>query len=206
MISKSQLKQFRENGYVVVENTISQCELQTVRDQTEQWVHESRFHKSSYGKLIDGQPRFDLEPGHKSTQPKLRRITNSIEISKEIREIVFSSSLTDLLVPTLGENIKFDHCKINAKYPGMQADVKYHQDHIFEPQTNDSVVVALLMLDDTTLENSCLKIVPSFHKMRYQHAVDGAFTGRVSDEFVNELDSKAEKVEAKAGSICLMDI
>jgi len=110
-----------------------------------------------------------------------------------------------LLTPILGQNIKFDHCKINAKNPGMKAEVKYHQDHIFEPQSNDSVVVALLMLNDTDEENGCLKVVPGSHKQRYSHARDGKFTGTIDESYTRYFDLAAERIEAKAGSLCIMD-
>jgi ectoine hydroxylase-related dioxygenase (phytanoyl-CoA dioxygenase family) len=205
MINTKQLSEFNEKGYVIIENAVSESDIKAIKNQIDKWTHESRNHDQNYGRLIDGQPRFDLEPGHSRIRPKLRRITNPVEVSEHIKKVVFHGAITELLVPILGESIKFDHCKINAKYPGMKADVKYHQDHIFEPQTNDSVVVALLALDDTTVENGCLKVVPGSHKTRYSHSENGSFSGRVDDSLASRFDAEAELIEAKAGSVCLMD-
>ena len=108
----------------------------------------------------------------------------------DIKKTLTSGDIPRMLIPLLGDSIKFDHCKANAKYPGMATDVKYHQDHIFEPQTNDSVVVVLLMLDDSTVENGCLKIVPGSHKNRYSHSENGVFTGRVDKQFVEGIRFK----------------
>jgi phytanoyl-CoA hydroxylase len=205
MINTSQLSQFKEKGYIIIENAVDQSDVRDINSQIEQWTHESRFHQSNYGRLIDGQPRFDLEPGHTKTNPKLRRITNPVEVSEHIKNVIMYGPITEHLVPMLGENIKFDHCKINAKYPGMKADVKFHQDHMFEPQSNDSVVTALLMLDDTTIDNGCLKIVPGSHKTKYSHSENGSFIGRIDDSMIDRFEAEAELIEAKAGSLCIMD-
>ncbi len=205
MLNSQQVDHFKTNGYVIVENAVRTDNVNSINAQIDKWVHESRIHSSNYGRLIDGQPRFDLEPGHTKTNPKLRRITNPIEVSEELKRTVLTGTVPQLLTPILGPNIKFDHCKINAKYPGMTSECKYHQDHAFEPQTNDSVLVALLMLDDTTVENGCLKIVPGSHKTKFSHFENGIFNGRVSDSLVSYFDSAADNIEAKAGSLCLMD-
>ena len=205
MLSEQQQSEFERDGYVVIEDAVNMEDVENINRQVDLWVQESKSKTHNYGRLIDGQPRFDLEAGHSTEAPKLRRITNPIEISKQIREVVLYGEIVKYLVPILGHDIKFDHCKINAKYPGMNADVKYHQDHIFEPQTNDSVVVALLMLDDTTIENGCLKIVPKSHKHKYSHFENNTFTGRVDDNLARDFDKSAINIEAKAGSLCLMD-
>ncbi len=205
MLTKEQTRHFREYGYVVIENIIDRKTVSELNARIDQWVDDSRDYAANYGRLIDGQPRFDLEPGHKPTQPKLRRITNPVEISETFRRTIIEGPIVPALAPILGPNIKFDHCKINAKHPGMVSDVKYHQDHIFEPQTNDDVVTTLLTLNDCTRQNGCLKVVPGSHRKRYSHSRNGRFTGEIDPAFSAEFDREAHDVEVPAGSLCIMD-
>ena len=204
MLNARQLRRFNEKGYVLIENAVEQSEIDLVNLEIRQWLRQSRYHRSNFGSLIDGQPRFSLEPGHSKTAPKLRRINNPIEISESVKHVLLGNSVVKYLVPILGPNIRFDHCKINSKHHGMSAEVRYHQDHIFEPQTNDSVVVALLMINDSTVENGCLKVVPGSHKLRYSHCQNGKFTGTISDKYLDTFNREAEPVEGKAGSLVLM--
>lgn len=204
MLSPDQLDHFYRKGYIVVKDAVCEKNIHAINTQIDRWVHESRNYESNYGKLIDGQPRFDLEPGHSKMTPKLRRITNPIEISDEVKHVLLGNSITQYLTRILGSNVKFDHCKINAKHPGMVSEIQYHQDHIFEPQTNDSVVVTLLMLNDATKENGCLKIVPGSHRFRYSHFKNGAFTGTIDPAYHADFDQKAVAIEAPAGSLCIM--
>ena len=205
MLTNKHKTQFIDQGYTVIENALSVDELSALNTQIDKWTHESRRYNENYGSLIDGQPRFDLEPGHSMVNPKLRRITNPVEISADFKKTILGDSVARYLVPVLGPNIKFDHCKVNAKYPGMKAEVKYHQDHAFEPQTNDSVAVTMLMLEDNSVENGCLKVVPGSHRTKYSHFQNGSFTGRVCDSLNDEMNANAVNIEAPAGSLILMD-
>ena len=205
MLNKQQIDYFNDHGYVTVENVVNQETISSIKAEIAKWIHHSRSYTSSYGRLLNGQPRFDLEPGHSRTAPKLRRINNPLEISSIVKDVLFTGSIPRLLTAVLGPNIKFDHCKINAKHPGMKADVKYHQDHIFEPQTNDSMLTMLLMLDDNSTENGCLKVIPGSHKIKFDHFENGCFIGRISDAAAEALEARAVNIEAKAGSVCIMD-
>ncbi len=203
-LTQEQLGYYNRYGYVVVENVIDTTTIARMLGEIERWTHESRHYTQSYGALIDGHPRFDLEPGHHKTKPKLRRVTNPIEVSSVFFDTILWGQLPGLLTPILGEDIKFDHCKLNNKQPGMSAKVQYHQDHIFEPQTNDSVVVALLLLTDNTVENGCLRIVPGSHRTKYSHTNGGSFVGRIDASHTDHFDAMAHTIEGKAGSVCLM--
>jgi ectoine hydroxylase-related dioxygenase (phytanoyl-CoA dioxygenase family) len=55
--------------------------------------------------------------------------------------------------------VKFHHCKINLKLPGTDTEVGFHQDFAYTPHTNDDLVTALVMLDDMTLDNGCLRVI-----------------------------------------------
>ena len=205
MLTSEQTRFFREHGYVVIENIIDRETVSRLNARIDQWVDDSRSYSTNFGRLIDGQPRFDLEPGHRSSSPRLRRVTNPVEISETFRQVILDGPIAPALAPILGPNIKFDHCKINAKQPGMVSDVKYHQDHIFEPQTNDDMVTTLLTLNDCTRENGCLKVVPGSHRKRYSHSRNGRFTGEIDPMLAAEFDREAHDVEIPAGSLCIMD-
>ncbi|NKB61387.1 MAG: hypothetical protein GKR95_04345 [Gammaproteobacteria bacterium] len=205
MLNKTQLKFYKKNGFVIVPNVISSEKLDSLQQKVDEWTSESRNYDRNYGKLIDGRARFDLEKGHSRTKPKLRRINNPIEISNRFRDVVLHGTIPSMLTPILGQDIKFDHCKINAKYPGMSTKIDYHQDHAFEPQTNDSVLVTLLMLDDATIENGCLQIVSGSHHKPHSHYQNNEFTGKVSDAVMQELKPQLTPIVAKAGSLCIMN-
>ena len=89
--------------------------------------------------------------------------------------------MVDMVADLIGPDVKFHHCKINLKLPGSHTEVGYHQDFAYTPHTNDDVVTALLMLDDMTLENGCLQVVPGSHRGPVFSLFEGErFTGFIA--------------------------
>ena len=74
ILSDEQKKFFDEQGYLLIENAISDEQLAALREQFSGWVEESKSHQSAYGETLDGRARFDLEPGHSADKPALRGI------------------------------------------------------------------------------------------------------------------------------------
>ena len=158
MLNEDQLDSFWTDGYLVVENGVLEHQLAALNRQLEAWIEESRRHTSNFGETVDGKARFDLEPGHTPERPRLRRVANPADISEAYRDVLWTAALVDMVADLIGPNIKFHHCKLNVKLPGMETAVGYHQDHPYDPHTNDDVIVALTLLTDMTLENGCLEL------------------------------------------------
>jgi hypothetical protein len=59
-----------------------------------------------------------------------------------------------------GSGTRFHHSKINSKLPHTATQVKWHQDFLFTPHSNDDIITALLMVSDVTPENGPLNVVP----------------------------------------------
>ena len=204
-LTQAQKDKFWKDGCLVVEDAVSPAMLDALRADFGAWVEESRAHTQDYGETMDGRPRFDLQPGHTSDQPGLRRVQSPEEVSEVYADAMRSSKMADYCAELLGPNIRFHHGKVNSKLPGTATKVKFHQDFPFEPMTNDDMITCLLFIDDVTLENGPLEVVPGTHKgPLYSHWHNGVFTGAVSDDVFEEHKENIEKCTGKAGSVCLM--
>lgn len=204
-LSASQIKSFQCDGYLLLENVIPQAALRKLASEFEQWKEESRAHTKPYGVTYDNRSRFDIEPGHSAQEPALRRIASPIEISAAYLALMRDNQALDAVVDLIGPNIKFENAKINSKQPGAATQVRYHQDYLFEPHSNDDMITVLFFIDDVTAENGPLEVVPGTHRgPLYEHWHDGVFTGSVSDTVVTEMKSHAIPCFGAAGSACLM--
>jgi len=204
-LNETQKKFFWEHGYLVVENAVSPDLLIRLQNDFAGWIEESRTHNKSYSEIIDGRPRYDLEPGHSKDQPALRRVNAPIEVSEAYFEAMADSKMTDCVADLIGPNVKLHHTKINSKLPGAATAVKWHQDFPFTPHSNDDLVTALLMVDEVTEENGPLEVAPDTHRGTL-HSLwhDGTFTGAVADDVAKDCKSKSVLCKGKAGSVCLM--
>lgn len=204
-LSASQKEQFWHEGVLVVEDAVSDADLSAMRTVFQVWVDESRDHSSDYGTTLDGRARFDLQPGHSATLPGLRRVQSPEEVSSVFAHIMRTARTVDFCAELIGPSIRFHHGKVNSKLPGTATKVKWHQDFPFEPMTNDDMITCLLFLDDVTLDNGPLEVIPGTHKGPiYSHWHNGQFTGAVADEVVAGRDDEIVKCVGKAGSVCLM--
>ena len=205
ILSQNQKKQFWTDGFLLVENAINDRQLENLKKTFLDWVNDSRNYKTDYGETMDGRPRFDLQPGHSSDVPWLRRIQSPEEISEVFADVMRNGRSVDMCAELIGQGIRFHHGKVNSKLPGTATKVNFHQDFPFEPMTNDDMITCLLFIDDVTLENGPLEVVPGTHKgPLYSHWHNGIFTGSVSDEILAEHEDKIIRCTGKAGSVCLM--
>jgi ectoine hydroxylase-related dioxygenase (phytanoyl-CoA dioxygenase family) len=205
-LSKDLITAFHRDGTIVADDAVTPAQLAALRAEFDAWWEESRSHDKNYGEMIDGRPRFDLQlPGHTREAPLLRRVNSPTEISASYLDVVTNSRIPDMVVDLIGPNVKFHHSKINAKLPGANTEVKWHQDFPFTPHSNDDLVTALLALDDVDETNGPLIAALGSHKNGLAGLWhNGAFTGVAGDAESSAWAKEAKTFTMKAGSVCLM--
>ncbi len=205
MLTQAQCLEFWDTGVVTLERAYSAAELEPLYRQIDAWVDESRAHAEPFGAMLDGRPRFDVEPGHSAERPALRRVASPEEISAAFLALIEAGPMLDAVAALLGDNLRFHHAKLNSKLPGSGTVVKWHQDFTFDPHSNDDCVTAMLYLDDVDDVNGPPRILPGSHRGPL-HSLwhDGVFTGAVDDRVARECERHAIACPGPAGSLCLM--
>ncbi len=204
-LTAEQYDAFWRDGVLVVEDAVTPQQLSALRATFDQWVEDSRQHDEDYGETLDGRKRFDLQPGHSAATPGLRRVQSPEEVSEVFASVMRSARTVEVVGDLIGPNLRFHHGKVNSKLPGTATKVLFHQDFNFQPMTNDDIITCLLFIDDVTLENGPLEVVPGSHKgPLYTHWHGGRFTGAVADSVMDEHGDKVVPCVGKAGSVCLM--
>lgn len=205
MLNTQQQTEFHQNGVIVVESAYSTQELEPLRRQHQLWIDESRQYEGPFGQISDGRPRFDVEPGHCSAAPALRRVASPEEVSQAYLDILQGGPMIDAVADLLGENLRFHHAKLNSKLPGSGTVVKWHQDFTFDPHSNDDCITAMLFLDDIDHDIGPARVVPGSHRGPLQSLWHGgAFTGAVADDVAARCESSAIECLGPSGSLCLM--
>lgn len=200
-----QIRQFQDDGFLLLENVIPGQLLGRLLEQFDAWKEESRQYDRAFGVTLDERPRFDIEPGHSADSPALRRVASPQELSADYLQLMRGSPALDVVVQLIGPNVKFNNAKINSKQAGAATQVKFHQDFMFEPHSNDDLITVLYFLDEVTPDNGPLEVVPGSHRgLLYEHWHGGVFTGAVSEAVAQEMQAKAIACYGPAGSACLM--
>ncbi|MDE0605735.1 MAG: phytanoyl-CoA dioxygenase family protein [Acidimicrobiaceae bacterium] len=205
VLSTDEIKAYWADGYAFVENALTPNQLAAIVGDFDGWVEESRQHSEPYGETPANRARFDLEVDHTAQRPALRRVASPVDVSDSYLEVMRDNRALDAVEQLIGPDVEYNNSKINAKHPGSATEVKYHQDFMFQPHTNEDLIAVLFFLDDVTLENGPLKVVPGTHRGDlFDHWHDGVFTGTVSPEVEAAHADPAVPVYGPAGSACLM--
>ncbi len=205
VLSTEETEAYWADGHVFVENALTPQQLAAIVEDFEAWVEESRGHTEPYGDTPAGRARFDLERDHTPQRPALRRVASPVDVSDAYLNVMRDNRALDAAVQLIGPDIEYNNSKLNAKHPGSATEVRFHQDFMFQPHTNEDLIAVLFFLDDVTLDNGPLRVAPGTHRAElFDHWHDGVFTGAVSAEVEAAHVADSVAVYGPAGSACLM--
>ena len=195
MLSATQIASYEANGYLAIEDILTAAALEELRRVTDEFVEKSRT-------VTANDEIFDLEPGHGATSPSLRRIKHPLTRHPVYAKYARHDPILDLVECLLGPNLRFHNNKVNMKNPSDGSAVEWHQDWAFYPHTNDDLLEVGIALDDMTVENGALMVIPGSHRGRtWDHHQDGLFVGAITDPAFRA--SGAVPVTIRAGGITL---
>ena len=196
MLSAREIAQYREDGYLVVEDILDKPLLSQARQIIAEFV-------AGAARVTAHDEVYDLEPSHRPEAPRVRRIKTPHSNHPFFWNLARLPKLLGILEQLLGPSgVRLHGSKINLKAPQYGSPVEWHQDWAFYPHTNDDVLAVGVMLDDMLLENGPLLVMPGTHKGPvHDHHADGFFAGAMNPE-AGELDyAKAVALTAPAGSM-----
>ncbi len=195
MLSQKDIEFYHDQGYLVVPDILSEVEVARLRVACDEMVEHSR-------EVTAHTEVYDLEDMHTPARPHVRRIKTPDRWHDAFAAMVAHDKIVAVMKDLIGPNVRFDISKLNMKDAGGGAPVEWHQDWAFYPHTNDDLCAVGIMIDDMTLDNGPLMVVPGSHKGPvYDHHAQGRFCGAINDPAVEPEYRKAVAVTGKAGSI-----
>ncbi|WP_112324097.1 phytanoyl-CoA dioxygenase family protein [Oceanibium sediminis] len=197
VLSETQVRDYRETGYLVLEGRVPEATIQALRDEIARFEEEARGMTASNARL-------DLEDSHRPDAPRVRRIKRPDLISPVVRELLRSDVILAPARDLLGADIRLHTTKLNMKKAGYGAAIAWHQDFAFYPHTNDDVLAIGVIIDDIGPDNGPLMVFPGSHRGPvHDHHVDGVFAGAM-DLGAAGLDPKdAAMLTGPAGSLTI---
>ncbi len=197
-VSPSQQKaQYEDEGYLVFPELLDPAELATLRAALAEVLREADG-------LTESNDKFSVVRSDDGARHVVRRIFNPIAHHQAFHDLVFNPKIVDVVENLLGPDIQLHHTKLNLKPPSKDARFEWHQDYPFFPHTNFDLLAVMIMLDDSTEENGCLKIIPGSHTWgprNHLFARDGAFSSQLEDRSVLEDSSRWKTVPVPAGGM-----
>ena len=196
-LSKDEINFYNDQGYLLVEDVISENQHKEMLALVDVFFEKSKM-------IRENDNIFDLEDGHSSDNPRLKRIKQPHQHSHFFWDIIKESKIEQILTDLLGDNVSLKTSKLNTKAPGGGAAVEWHQDWAFYPHTNDNVLALGLMLNDVDMDNGPLMVIPKSHKGPVlSHFNNGVFCGAIDPDDSDFDMSKAVTLTGKARSMTI---
>ena len=194
VITDTQVREYHEQGFVVVENVFSPADVARMRQTLEALVRKASG-LSTHDKV------YDLEESHTPDNPRVRRIKEPHKADPLFWEMARHPRMLAVLTRLLGPALRLHGAKINLKSAAYGAPVEWHQDWAFYPHTNGDVLAVGVMLDDMTPENGPLLLIPGSHTgPTHDHHQDGHFVGAMDPETCGVDFSTARMCTGRAGA------
>jgi ectoine hydroxylase-related dioxygenase (phytanoyl-CoA dioxygenase family) len=146
---------FQDKGFLVLEDALTPDEVDAINAEALRLCRNE-------GGTIDG-----LAPaGAVGDQEALRRVLCihfPHKMSKLMHGVLSQPRIVDVLTRVVGPNVKCMQSMLFIKASGKPGQA-WHQDEDYIPTRDRSLIGAWIALDDATLENGCLWIIPGSHK------------------------------------------
>ena len=190
-------EQFHRDGYLVLPDALDAAQLEELRAET------LAICRGELGEIEGVRPvtpdATDLE-----VLSQYLCIHHPHKVSEIMRRHLATPSVVDVLTAVIGPNVKCMQSMLFIKSGGKPGQA-WHQDEDFIPTRDRSLTAAWIALDDATVDNGCLWVIPGSHRegvlwaMREQDdprydCSDESFGFPYSDE-------DAVPVEVAAGSV-----
>ena len=156
MLSQEQITQFKRDGHLVVEQLIDNRSIAELRIRVE---------TIASGRTTFPEGNIEFEPGTKTPEmhiDNLRKLNDCAKHDPVFMEHAKRSVLLDSVENLIGPDIKLLGDQLFMKPPGGM-EKTYHQDSPYFPIRPMELVSSWTALDDVTLENGCLWVVPGSH-------------------------------------------
>ena len=167
-LSEDEVQFFIENGYVSVPNLLETKEIEELREDT------VRIARGEYPceavqrlskKLSDDEILADILCIH---QPHF--ISSTMEkYVKHPKVCGVLSQITAAHLPFWDGSVKCMQSMLFVKPPGFQGQ-SWHQDEIYIPTRDRSLIGGWIAMDDATVDNGCLWVIPGSHQMGYLYS------------------------------------
>ncbi|HZP82948.1 MAG TPA: phytanoyl-CoA dioxygenase family protein [Chthonomonadaceae bacterium] len=180
-LTEEQVAFFQENGYLLVGQVLTSAEVEALRERAE-WI-ASGHAAHIPPEYLQVEPRVaqgELEADNYILS--LRKLSHLAWFDDVMLSHARHPNIVEKIASLLGPDLKLYQDQLFMKPPRVGSRQPYHQDQPlgFYIDPPDLMVTCWTALDDVTLENGCLRVLPGTHK-----------NGVLSAEAIQEAERKA---------------
>ena len=147
---------YERDGFVILPGAISGTDVESLRTEA------LRIARGECG-TVEGLTPAPADEPDDVTIRKYVCIHNPHKISPLMADAVAFPSIVEALTSLIGPDVKAMQSMLFTKGEGKPGQA-WHQDEYFIPTRDRSLCAAWIALDDATVENGCLWVIPGSHR------------------------------------------
>lgn len=200
------VESFRTYGFVVLDGALTPAQVAAVNEEA------LRLCRGELGAVAGAtEPLEAGPPDGLSDEDVLRRflcIHQPHKVSPVARAMLAEPGIVAVLTAVIGPNVKAMQSMLFVKSEGKPGQ-PWHQDEYFIPTRDRSLTAVWIALDDATIENGCLWVLPGSHRRGVlypdREQDDPGFDCSIEAYDFPYRDSDAVPVEVPAGSAVIFN-
>lgn len=164
MLTEEQIKQFDETGFLKGDLVLSDEEVEYLREELEDVMSGKTVKKPVLNRnMLDGNSEYGMSMSKKETVIQIVNIWMASDaFYKHAANVTLCEEVSQLC---RADTLRIWHDQIQYKPPVTGGPTNWHQDHPAWPIIQPAdLVSAWVALDDATVENGCMWMVPGSHK------------------------------------------
>ena len=196
-LSPQEIERFNQDGYLKGIDIFNEKEIKKYRS-----FFDKNLSEAMSGKFNASQAR----QAHGAKTPLNYSIVNAHLKFPDVYDILVNPKIVGIVRDLIGNNIIGWGCHYFCKLPNDGKTVAWHQDAPYWPQTPSKTVTAWLAIDDSDIENGCMRVVSGSHlhgplKYRFSEPKENNVLYATVDDA--EKYGKIVDIELSAGQISL---
>lgn len=152
---------YAENGFALLRDALSPAEVAVINEEA------LRLCRGDYGRITYGYHDGPDQVAPAGTDEDVLRqylcIHYPHKLSAAAEAALHAPRIVDALVSVIGPNVKAMQSMLFIKSEGKPGQA-WHQDEFFIPTRDRSLTAVWIALDDATVENGCLWVLPGSHR------------------------------------------
>lgn len=195
MVTASDLERFERDGYLVVENVLTEADLAPVWRAYEAGLERTARHLFEAGRIPETFAGLAFGPRYARVADLCPRIYEYLDITLPVVEdmppdaamfadpaafdLLRHPAILDVVEDVLGPEIVSNPTQhLRLKTPGAGDATPWHQDlaGLLDEALDSDILTVWVALTDATIENGCLLVIPGSHRLHgdalTRHVID----------------------------------
>ena len=188
---------WEKDGYLALEHVIPADEIGQLRVAADELTARAAG-------LTESSDRFKLQAfGDDGGSRLVQQVAEPHELGAAWMALARDPRILDVVEDILGPNIQLYYSMMMMKPARQGFRAPWHQDLAFFAHDRAALVACQLYLDDSTLENGCIHVVPGSHKLGLLNHYDGDRFTEIVEGDVSDYDARQVPLPLKAGGMAV---